>query len=75
MAGHTAPVKGLCLVEVKYKINIEKDTYSDELLRGFDKMLESGCNLFNMNYLKDSNRELILMLLDKVQVTGNTFPY
>ena len=50
---------------------IEKDTYSDELLRGFDKMLESGCGLFNMSYLKDRNRELILMLLDKVEATGN----
>ncbi len=34
-------------------------------------MLESGCILFNMNYLKDKNRELILMLLDKVEATDD----
>ena len=50
---------------------IEKDTFSDELLQGFDTMLESGCSLFNMNYLKDKNRKLILILLDKVEATGN----
>src|SRR3989337_1977281 len=38
---------------------IEKDTYSTELLKGFDKMINSGANYFNMNYLKDKNRGLI----------------
>lgn len=35
-------------------------------------MLESSCSLFNMNYLKDKNRELILILLDKVEATDDT---
>ena len=48
---------------------IEKDTYSAELLRSFDKMLESGADSFNMRYLKDKNRELIWMLLDKVEAS------
>ena len=50
---------------------IEKDTYSDELLHGFDEMLDKGINHFNMQHLKDKNRELILILLDKVQASGD----
>lgn len=74
-------VTGYLRIEYDYRLpllvytgkgwEIEKDTYSDELLRGFDKLLESGCSLFNMSYLKDRNRELILMLLDKIKATGN----
>lgn len=74
-------INGYLRIEYDYRLpllvytgkgwEIEKDTYSDELLRGFDKMPESGCSLFNMSYLKDRNRELILMLLDKVETTGN----
>jgi superfamily II DNA helicase RecQ len=48
---------------------IEKDTYSTELLIGFDKMIDSGANYFNMNYLKDKNRGSIFLLLDKVKAT------
>lgn len=48
---------------------IEKDTYTDELLRGFDALLESGHTSFNMLYLKDRNRGMIHLLLDKVQAT------
>jgi superfamily II DNA helicase RecQ len=50
---------------------IEKDTYSSELLREFDKMLEDGSRLFNVRYLKDKNRELIWMLLDKIEASGD----
>jgi hypothetical protein len=50
---------------------IERDTYSTELLEGFDKMIESGTQNFDMNYLKDRNRSLILLLLDKVQATND----
>lgn len=50
---------------------IEKDTYSTELLKGFDKMIDSGANYFNMNYLKDKNRGLIFLLLDKVEQTND----
>ena len=48
---------------------IEKDTYSDELLAGFDNMLNSDQKVFDMTYLKDRNRQLINLLLDKVQET------
>ncbi len=42
---------------------IEKDTLSTELIEGFDRMIDSGANYFNMNYLKDKNRALIFNLL------------
>jgi hypothetical protein len=50
---------------------IEKDTYSTELLKGFDTMIESGTDYYNMNYLKDKNRGLIFLLLDKVKQTND----
>ena len=45
--------------------NIEKKTYSDELLQGFNVMLDSGAGAFNMLYLKDRDRGMILQLLEK----------
>jgi len=51
---------------------IEMDTYSDELLEAFNKMIESGQSEFDMEYLKDRNREMILMLLDKVEATEDS---
>ncbi len=50
---------------------IEMDTYTDELLRGFDKMTKAGTEDFDMSHLKDRNREMIMLLLDKVEATGN----
>lgn len=50
---------------------IEKDTCCDEILKEFDGILESGTGKFDMKYLKDKNRELIWMLLDKVEASGN----
>ncbi len=51
---------------------IEKDTYTDELLAGFDKLIESGINNFNMLYLKDRARDMIMLLLDKIQARGDS---
>ncbi|MCG2770417.1 MAG: RQC domain protein [Anaerolineae bacterium] len=48
---------------------IERETYAGELLHEFDEMLESGCEQFDMNYLKDRARDMILLLLDKVEAT------
>jgi len=50
---------------------IEKDIYSTELLNGIDRMIDSGANYFNMNYLKDKNRSMIFMLLDKIKATND----
>lgn len=50
---------------------IEKETYATELLRGFDEMLMIEKEVYDMTYLKDKSRELILLLLDKVEASGN----
>jgi superfamily II DNA helicase RecQ len=50
---------------------IERETYARELLHGFDEMLQSGERQFDMEYLKDRNRDLILLLLDMVEETMN----
>jgi aryl carrier-like protein len=46
---------------------IEKDIYTDELLSGFDNLIDSGIDCFNMLYLKDRSREMIILLLDKIR--------
>jgi hypothetical protein len=51
--------------------DIERETYADELLRGFDERLASSQRPFDMTYLKDRNRGLIMLLLDKVEATGD----
>lgn len=50
---------------------IEKENYADELIREFDEILASGRRPFDMSYLKDRNRELIWLLLEKVEATGS----
>jgi len=50
---------------------IERGTYASELLAGFDALLAAGSPGFKMDYLKDKPRDLILLLLDKVEVTGD----
>ena len=64
------------LVYTKLGWEIEKETYTDELLAGFDKLLDSGFLTLNtftashhMNYLKDRDRGMIMLLLDKVEAT------
>ena len=49
---------------------IERETYAGELLQEFDEMLKSGCEEFDMDHLKDRSRDMILLLLDKVEATG-----
>jgi hypothetical protein len=50
---------------------IEKETYANELLAGFDEILKKGQPPYDMSYLKDRNRSLILTLLDKVEASEN----
>lgn len=59
------------LVYTRKGWEIEMDAYSDELLRGFDEMLASGKTDFDVTDLKDRNREMILILLDKLAATGD----
>lgn len=49
---------------------IERETYAVELLEGFDERLRKGPP-YDMTYLKDRERGLILLLLDKVEATGD----
>jgi hypothetical protein len=59
------------LVFTKKGWEIEKDIYSTELLMEIDKLIDSGVDNFNMNYLKDRNRGMIFMLLNKIKATNN----
>jgi hypothetical protein len=47
---------------------IEKETSAEELLDGFDVKLAVG-GPPDTEYLKDRNREMIFLLLDKVRAT------
>lgn len=49
---------------------IERENYANELLAGFDELIRRGPP-FEMEYLKDRDRQMILLLLDKVAVTGD----
>ncbi len=49
---------------------IERAQFADELLADIEKVLEGGPP-YNMAYLKDRDREMILLLLDKIAATGD----
>jgi len=51
---------------------IEKETFANELLTGFDKLLTTSQPPYDMSYLKDRNRSLIWHLLDKIGASGNS---
>jgi hypothetical protein len=50
---------------------IERENYACEIVRGFDDMLASSQGPFAMEYLKDRNRPMIMLVLDKVQASGD----
>ena len=50
---------------------IERETRVQEFLRDFDAMLARGHGPYDMTYLKDRNRGMILLLLDRVAATGD----
>jgi RQC domain-containing protein len=50
---------------------IEKETFANELLAGFDKLLTTSQPPYDMSSLKDRNRSLIWCLLDKIEASGN----
>ena len=49
---------------------IEKDTYADELLEKLKGLLD-GMEYSFVKELKDRNREMILLLLEKIEATGD----
>jgi len=51
---------------------IERDTYADELLEELNQALAAGQQTPDLSHLKDKNREVIWLLLDKVAASGNS---
>ena len=51
---------------------IEKETFANELLAGFDELLTTSEPPYDLIYLKDRNRTLIWRLLDKIEAKGNS---
>jgi hypothetical protein len=50
---------------------IVRDIRADELLREWDHWIEKGISAASMEYLKDRNRGMILLFLEKVKETGD----
>jgi hypothetical protein len=50
---------------------IERETFANELLAGFDELLTTSQPPYDMSYLRDRNRTLIWCLLDKIEASGN----
>jgi hypothetical protein len=50
---------------------IEKDTYTNELLEEMKRMIASRSDEYNFDHLKDKNRGLIWLLIDKIQNLGD----
>jgi hypothetical protein len=50
---------------------IEKETYSEELWERFRNLAESGRTDYNAVDLKDRNRELVFLLLEKIRDRGD----
>ena len=50
---------------------IEKETYTDELLDRFYRIIEGGDTSFDFTELKDRDRGMIFLLLDKIRTRGD----
>ncbi|WP_245154042.1 RQC-minor-1 family DNA-binding protein [Jeotgalibacillus proteolyticus] len=50
---------------------IERDQYTDEFINEWREWIREGKQNPDMSYLKDRNREMILLLLDKVKESGD----
>jgi hypothetical protein len=59
------------LVYTEWGWEIERETYARELLEGFGELLATGQTEFDMTYLKDRARDMILILLDLVEESGD----
>lgn len=51
---------------------IEMETITDEIISEFDVHLASEERPYDMTYLKDRNREMILRLIERIEATGNS---
>ncbi|MES2074693.1 MAG: RQC-minor-1 family DNA-binding protein [Pseudomonadota bacterium] len=50
---------------------IECETYADEIIEGFDTLLASAQRPYPVSFLKDMNRELIMLALEKIQASAD----
>lgn len=50
---------------------IAKGARIEEFIQTFDEMLDSEADQYNMTFLKDRNREMILQLLDTIREKGD----
>jgi hypothetical protein len=50
---------------------IEQETYADEIMAGFDDLLAINERPYDMLYLKDRHRGMILRVLEKIQESGD----
>lgn len=50
---------------------VERETFAQELLGEFEQMLADSDGPYDMHYLKDRPRDMIMLLLDKVEATGD----
>jgi len=65
----SSPRNGAIQWMAGYIEEIERDTYSDELLEKLRSLIPGGDYSF-VNELKDRNRGMILLLLDKIKESG-----
>lgn len=49
---------------------IERETYAEELLKKFERLLE-GKDYSFVQELKDRNRGMIILFIEKIKLTGN----
>ena len=59
------------LVYTRQAWEIECQTYASEIIAGFDDLLGSTERPYAMEYLKDRNREMIMLVLDMVQASAD----
>ncbi len=72
-------LNGYMRIEYEYRLpllcytakgwEIERETFARELLHGFDEMLAADQRVFDMTYLKDRSRDMIMLLLEMVEKT------
>ncbi len=50
---------------------IERETFANETVAGFDSLLANPQRPYDMTYLKDRNRQMILLILEKIRDSGD----
>jgi len=74
-------VNGYLAIEYDYRLpllvytprgwEIERETYAAELHKRLDELLASGDATPDLTWLNDMNREVIMLLLDRIEISDN----